>query len=74
MAQTNKNRSAGNHIIIGTKNGHVEYYNWHADGMIVDKTQATGYHSGPTAKSVAEQLSKEIPGYTWTTENDKPKK
>lgn len=70
MKETNNNRRDGNNIIIGQKDGKISYWNWHADGMIEEKANATGYHNKRAANYVIDQLSTEIPGYTWTTELD----
>lgn len=67
----NRNRTAGNHICIGTKDGIKSYYNWYDDAMIADKANAAGYHSKNTALGVIKLLKDQFPGYTWTTENDK---
>ncbi len=71
MIQTNNNRRTGNHIIIATKDGQESYYNWHADGLITKREDATGYYRKSDAKYVIAQLESEIPGYTWSTVLDK---
>lgn len=71
MKATNKNRSVGNHIIIAHKEGKTSYWNWYEDGMIADRTNATGYDSKKNANYVIEQLEKEHPEYTFKTELDK---
>ena len=68
----NNNRIYGNNIIVGTKDGKKLYYNWHQDRMVEDKTQATGYTISAHAKLVIREIKSVIPGYTWTTELDKP--
>ena len=70
----NTNRIYGNNIIVGTKEGITEYYNWNQDKMIADKEQASGYDKKTSAQYTIEQIKNQFPDYTFTTLLDNLKK